>query len=216
MEYNTKRERMTIPEYGRNIHKMIDYCVSIEDKEKRTALAHTIVKVMEQMNPPISKSNDYEHKLWDHLHIISGFNLDIDAPFPAPGRDEVSKKPEKIAYSDYKISYPHYGKQIEKVISQVAEMEEGDQKDGLVYAIANYLKKSYLVWNRESVNDETIFSHLEELSGGKVKFNEKYELISISDALSKPRRQKNIVTTKAEAQALARKSYKKKRKRKFK
>jgi hypothetical protein len=211
MEYNTKREGMAIPEYGRNIHKMIDYCISIEDREKRSATAETIVRVMRQMNAPGPKSNDFEHKLWDHLHIISGFNLDIDAPFPVPKKEEVSRKPEKLEYSHNDMSFPHYGKHIEKIINSVVQIPDGDQKDAIVLAIANYLKKSYLVWNRDSVNDETILKHLEDLSNGKLHLKEEYSLISNSEALAKPKKQKNIVNKKALAMAQANKKRRKRR-----
>jgi len=196
MEYNTKREYLTIPEYGRNIQKMIEYCVAIEDKEKRNQTAHAIVKVMDQMNNQSSKANDYYHRLWDHLFIISDFKLDIDSPYPMPDKDEVSKKPDKIEYSVKNMSFPHYGKNIERVIDAIADTEEGEQKDALTFAIANYLKKSYLNWNRESVNDETILKNLEELSGGRIKLNDDFELISTSEALMKQRKQRNIVNKK--------------------
>ncbi len=197
MEYNTKRERMLIPEYGRNIQKMIDYCIGIEDREKRNFVAEAIVKVMGQMNSQNAKSLDFEQKLWDHLHIISGFNLDIDSPYPAPKKDEVTKNPDKIVYSKKTMSFPHYGKHIESVISAVTEIEDGEQKDAMVLAIANYLKKSYLSWNRESVNDETVLKNMAEISGGKLKLNEEFQLISTSEALTKPLKQKNIVNKKS-------------------
>jgi len=209
MEYNTKREFLTIPEYGRNIQKMIDYCVGIEDKEKRSLTAQAIVKVMGQIDSQNSKSNDFEQKLWDHLHIISGFNLDIDAPFPVPSKDVVAKKPEKLEYSKKTMSYPHYGENIEKIIDAVSGMEDGEHKDAVVLAIANYLKKSYLNWNRKSVNDETILANMDELSKGKLKLNEDLELISASDALAKPKRQKNIVNKKV----VSNKNFKKRKRR---
>lgn len=209
MEYNTIRDNLAIREYGRNIQKMIGHCIEIEDREKRNLTARAIVKVMGQMNVQASTANDFEHKLWDHLHIISGFNLDIDSPFPPPAKDEVAKRPEKLEYSGNNIKFPHYGKHIEKVIDVVSEMEDGEKKDVVVLAIANYLKKSYLNWNRDSVNDETILAHLEKLSGGSLNLKEDTVLISTSEALSKPRKQKNIVNKKVIPS-----KYPKKRKRK--
>lgn len=196
MEYNTKRDLLTIPEYGRNIQKMIGYCISIDEREKRNFIAQSIVRVMGQMNSQNAKTHDFEQKLWDHLHIISGFNLDIDSPYPMPGKDEVAKKPEKIEYRRKSMRFPHYGENIEKIITAITEMEDGDKKDAFVLAVANYLKKSYLSWNRESVNDETVIKNLEELSGGKLRLAEDVQLISTSEALLKPKRQKNIVNKK--------------------
>lgn len=209
MEYNTIRDNLAIREYGRNIQKMIEYCISIEDREKRNNTANAIVRVMGQMNPQAANANDFEHKLWDHLHMISDFKLDIDAPFPPPDKDEVTKKPDQLKYSENNIKFPHYGKHIQKVISVVSEMEEGENKDTIVLAVANYLKKSYLNWNRDSVNDETILAHLEKLSKGKLKLEDEVELISTTEALSKPRKQKNIVNKKVTSF-----KYQKKRKRK--
>lgn len=209
MEYNTNRDKISIREYGRNIQKMIEHCISIEDKEQRTLTAHAIVKVMSQMNSQASKELDAEHKYWDHLHIISGFNLNIDAPYPLPEQDAVTKRPERMGYNNNKLNFPHYGKNIEKVISAVMEMEEDDQKDAVILAIANYLKKSYLNWNRDSVNDETILKHLDKLSDGKLELEEGATLISTSEALSNPRKQKNIINKK-----VSNFKYSKKRKRK--
>jgi len=209
MEYNTNREQISIREYGRNIQKMIEYCMSLEDKEQRTLTAYAIVKVMSQMNSQASKELDADHKFWDHLHIISGFNLDIEAPYPTPERDVVSKKPERMGYNNNKMNYPHYGKNIEKVISAVVDMDEEDQKEAVILAIANYLKKSYLNWNRDSVNDETILKHLDKLSDGKLELEEGATLISTSEALSNPRKQKNIINKK-----VSNFKYSKKRKRK--
>ena len=185
MEYNTQREKMKISEYGRNIQKMIDYTVSIEDKEKRTRAAYVIVSIMSQLNPGVKDSADYQRTLWDHMHIISGFRLDVDGPFPAPTKEELFKKPDQIAYSDHTIRYRHYGKNIEGIINKAIEYEEGPEKEALILTIANHLKKSYLNWNRDSVNDETIAKHLYELSRGKLSLGENARLTATGDILAR-------------------------------
>ena len=190
MEYNTERERLAIPEYGRNIQKMIEYAVNIEDREKRNKYARVIVNIMAQMNPSLREQSDYLHKLWDHMFIISDFKLDVDSPFPPPEKDIIKRKPDPIKYSDNKIKYRHYGKYVEKIIEKVTEMEDGPEKDELIRIIANHLKKSYLNWNRDSVNDETILKHLEQLSGGRLKLTEDQELVSTSELLSRNRSRK--------------------------
>jgi len=187
MEYNTERSQLVIAEYGRNIQKMIEHVTSIEDYEKRTKSAKAIVNLMAQMNPQVRENEDYMHKLWDHLHYIANFKLDVDSPYPPPDKDTFQKKPNPIPYSDNKITFRHYGKYIEKIINKVSEMEEGEEKDYLIKAIANHLKKSYLAWNRDSVNDETIFKHLEKLSNGKLKLNEDQQLLSTNEILSRSR-----------------------------
>ncbi len=185
MDYNTNRENMVIPEYGRNIQKMIEYTVGIEDRDKRNKSAAFIVRVMSQMKPGIQEASDYMQTLWDHMHIISKFKLDVDSPYPAPGEEVLTRKPSKIEYSDKRIKLRHYGRTIEEIVAKAIEFEDGEEKDALIYAIANYMKRSYLTWNRESVNDATIAIHLEEMSGGKLIFKQDKPLISISEVVPK-------------------------------
>ncbi len=190
MEYNTQREKLIIPEYGRNIQKMIEYTVGVEDREKRNKYARIIVNIMAQMNPSIREQSDYVHKLWDHLFIISDFKLDVDSPYPPPSKDVLVRKPDPIKYSDNKIKYRPYGKYVERMIEKIAEMDDSPEKEELIRIIANHLKKSYLNWNRDSVNDETILKHLEELSGGRLKLTEDQELVSTSELLARNRSRK--------------------------
>ena len=190
MDYNTTRPSMVIPEYGRNLQEMIRYTCTIEDREKRTKSAKFIINVMAQMNPQVRDSADYNHKLWDHLHIISEFKLDVDAPYPPPSPLTLSTKPERLSYHDKDITFRHYGKNIALIIEKAMQYEEGAEKDALVKIIAIHLKKSYLNWNRESVTDELIEEHLRILSDGKLKLHEDVRLTTTSDLLArnKPRK----------------------------
>ncbi len=190
MEYNTARGHLIIPEYGRNIQKMVDYAITIEDREKRTKTAHTIILSMGQMNPAIKDTIDYNHVLWDHLYIISDFKLDVDGPFPQPSKEELTLKPERLKYSDKNFTLRHYGKHIINIIKKATEYEEGDEKQALILAIANQMKKSYLRWNRESVNDQTISKHLNELSNGMLKLPEGIQLIAISEVIQRSKNKK--------------------------
>jgi len=188
MEYNTTREILPITEYGRNIKKMIDYTITIEDREKRSKLAKAIVSVMSQLNPQMRDNNEFKHKLWDHLFILSEFKLDIDAPYPVPSTIYIDHKPEKISYPTYNIAFKHYGNNIERIIKKAIEMEEGPQKEALIKTIANHLKKSYLNWNRDSVTDEVIAAHLELLSEGKLKLGQDVVLSNTRDILANNKR----------------------------
>jgi hypothetical protein len=190
MEYNTIRKQMVIPEYGRNIQEMIEYTCAIEDREKRNKSAKFIINVMSQMHPQVRDSVDYKHKLWDHLHIIADFKMDVDAPYPPPSPLTLSTKPEHLSYHDKEIAYRHYGKNIALIIEKAIEYEEGPEKDALVKIIAIHLKKSYLNWNRDSVSDELIEEHLRVLSQGKLKLKEDVRLTTTSDLLArnKPRK----------------------------
>lgn len=196
MEYNSQREKMIIPEYGRNVQKMIEYAKTIEDREKRTKSAEVIVRVMAGMNPQIKNENDYMHTLWDHLYIISNFELDVDSPTPMPEKEILHRKPERVEYSDKKIRIKNYGKYIEKVIDATIALEEGPEKEALILLIANHLKKSYLNWNRDSVNDETILNHLAELSKGKLVLTDLQNLSSTSDILARNKTKKKKFTPK--------------------
>ena len=190
MDYNTARPSMIIPEYGRNIQDMINYTCTIEDREKRNKAARFIVNVMGQMHPQVKDSADYKRKLWDHLHIISDFKIDVDAPFPPPPPLTLSTKPEKVSYHDKEIEFRHYGKNIAIIIEKATDYPEGDEKDALVKTIAIHLKKSYLNWNRESVADDLIEEHLRILSKGRLKLKDDVRLTTTNDLLArnKPRK----------------------------
>ena len=190
MEYNSQREHLIIPEYGRNIQKMVNYAKTIEDREKRNEAAKFIVSVMGSMNQQNKDAGDYRQTLWDHLFIISKFELDVDSPYPMPEKESLTRKPDKVLYSDNKIRFRHYGKNIEAIIKKAIEFEEGPEKDALIHAIANHLKKSYLNWNRESVDDVAIEKHLEILSEGKLSLSENQTLTSTSDILARNKSKK--------------------------
>ncbi|MBN3035982.1 MAG: DUF4290 domain-containing protein [Bacteroidales bacterium] len=190
MEYNTTRDKLIIKEYGRNIHKMIEHAKTIEDKEKRTQYARMLISIMGQINPQAKEAGDYKHKLWDHLYMMTGFDLDVDAPYPPPSPHFMESKPKKISYKSNHIRYRHYGANIVKIIEAVAEMEDGAEKDALVMTIANHMKKSYLNWNRDSVNDELITDHLHELSGNRLEVKEEMQLHSTSNILSRNKKKK--------------------------
>ncbi len=195
MEYNTSREIMAIPEYGRNVQKMVNYAVSVQDRETRLVLAKHIVDVMANMNPQIKVTNDYEHRLWDHLYIISDFKLDVDSPFPPPEKKDVYSRPKRLPYSEDNIRFKHYGLNLEKMIHQAIRLEESPDKEAMVKMIANYMKRSYLSWNRDSVSDELILAHLEELSEGKLKLKEDETLVAASEILASNKAAKRKKTT---------------------
>ena len=192
MEYNSQRENMVIPEYGRNIQKMIELTAQMEDKEERTKAAYAIVGIMGQINPSIKESSDYLHTLWDHMYIMSKFKLEVDGPYPPPPQEILTRKPDRIPYSVNRIKFRHYGKNIENIIKIACEFEDGPEKEALIQTLGNQLKKSYLNWNRESVADETIAAHLGELSGGKLKLMDEHKLTSTGDILArnKPKKKK--------------------------
>jgi hypothetical protein len=182
-DYNTSRKQLVLPEYGRNIQKMVDYIKSIEDRTERNRLAHAIVAIMGNLNPHLRDINDFKHKLWDHLAIISHFELDIDYPYEIPKREMFQQPPRIVEYGTHDIVFRHYGKSIELMIQAAIELPEGTERDRLVNTIANHMKKSYLIWNREAVSDDVILNDLRRISKGmldleRVKLNETREIIN--------------------------------------
>jgi hypothetical protein len=192
MEYNSTREHLIIPEYGRNIQKMIEHLLTIEDRDRRTRMAHALISIMAQVQSQPKDAGDFRQKLWDHLHIISGLTLDVDSPYPAPNPETLNIKPERLPYAVKDLRFAQYGKNIENIIQKVIDYEEGPEKDALIRLIANHLKKSYLNWNRDSVSDELITDHLALLSGNKLKLSENARLLNTSDILARPPKKKFI------------------------
>jgi hypothetical protein len=185
MEYNSQRSKMNISEYGRNIQKMIEHIMTLESREQRNQLARATIQVMGQLNPHLRDINDFKHKLWDHLFIMSNFELDVDSPYPIPSEETLRRKPEPLTYPSNHIKFRHYGRHIEQIIEKACELEEGPEKQSLIKMIANHLKKSYLTWNRDSVTDEEIANHLKVLSKGRLSLDDSIKLSNTQDILAK-------------------------------
>jgi len=179
LEYNSERPTMEIPEYGRHLQKLVDHCVSLPTKEERNKMAKAIIDVMGNLQPHLRDVPDFKHKLWDQLFIIARFKLDVDSPYPITTEEELNEKPEKLPYPKSASKYRYYGHNMQTMIDVAISWEEGELKEKLVQTIANHMKKCYLLWNKDSVNDEVISKHLEELSKGKLSFDyEKAPLIA--------------------------------------
>lgn len=168
MEYNTAKTRLLMPEYGRNIQQLVEYCKSLPTKEERNEVAMAIVDFIGQRNPHLRDEEDYKHKLWDHLYILADYDLDVDAPYTFPTREELNQKPHKMDYPSLDNEYKFYGKSILQLIEKAIDLEDGEEKSALVEVIANNMKKSYNIYNKEHVQDEVIFGHLKELSQNKL------------------------------------------------
>lgn len=191
MQYNTQLPLMVLPEYGRNIQTMIEYCCTIENREERNKCARAIVDVMGQLNPHLRDVTDFKHKLWDHLFIISNFNLEVDSPYPIPNREILTKKPERLPYPKGRIKYKHYGRYVESFIKKCMDNNEPEQRQQFTEVIANVMKKNFLNWNRDSVNDEVVFDHLVILSEGQLKVKENTTLKSTNEILKTHRTNNN-------------------------
>jgi hypothetical protein len=190
MDYNTQRSLMSIAEYGRHLHRMIQDCILIEDRDKRTRTAEFIVNVMAQMNPKVKESGDYRQKLWDHLFIIADFKLDVDGPYPPPSQEVLHGRPKQFKNQQTSIRYRHYGKYIESIIEKASQYEEGPEKEALIKTIANHLKKSYLNWNKNTVDDDVILKNLAELSKSRLKLGDEIKLSHTSEILARNKKKK--------------------------
>ena len=182
MDYNTTRKRLVLPEYGRGVQQMVDYMLTVADRDERSRMARSVVAIMGSMNPQIREQSDYKHKLWDHLFIMSDFKLDIDAPYPMPSRESYSYEPEKLPYSNKKpIKQRHYGRIIEDMVRVAVEMTDENIRDEFKLLIANQMKRTHLAWNKDSVADEEIFSDLYAMSNGKLKMTVETKLLEARD-----------------------------------
>ncbi len=172
MDYNSSRSKLALPEYGRNLQNMVNHIMTIEDRNERNRAARTIIDIMGMMYPYLRDINDFKHKLWDHLAIMTNFKLDIDYPYAPPSPEFFNTPPLRIPYDNNKIKYRHYGKTIETLIEKAAVYEDEKERDLLIKLIANHMKKSYVMWNKDSVTDDKILADIEELSKGKIKCND--------------------------------------------
>ncbi len=187
LEYNAERPHLIIPEYGRHIQKLVDHCIALETKEERNEMALAIVDVMGNLQPHLRDVPDFKHKLWDQLYIMSDFKLDADSPYEIPSKEELQEKPESLPYPKSASKYRFYGNNIQIMIDTVLTWEEGDMKDALVYTIANHMKKCFLNWNKDTVEDDVIFKHLFELSDGKIDIRDSEDALSESINLLRKR-----------------------------
>ena len=176
MDYNTQRNKLIMPEYGRHVQKMIKYVKDIEDRDKRNEQIRSVVGVMGILNPQLRDLNDFRHKLWDHVQIISDFEIDIDSPYPTPTKETFANKPNPIPLETTPLKAPHYGRNIKNMIDMVALREDDDTKRGMILILANYMRQQYLTWNKDSVSEETIFKDLKILSEGKITVPEDLHL----------------------------------------
>ena len=199
MEYNTSRPKLILPEYGRNIQKLVNQLMVIEEKEKRNKFADGIIRLMGDMYPHLRDIPDFKHKLWDHLAIMSDFKLDIDSPYPKPDKETLYEKPKRLDYQQGGLRYKHYGKVIVVLIEYACAMEEGEERDVMVSIIANHMKKQYLRWNRDAVENSIIIRDMIELSNGKIVIPENLKITDTRDlktSYKNVKKKKKIIKTK--------------------
>ena len=178
--YNTQRTPLIIPEYGRHVQIMINQIMETKDREERNKMASAVIGIMGNMNPHLRDVPDFQHKLWDQLFIMSNFGLDVDCPFEKPLKEVLEQKPERLPYPQKTPKYRFYGNNIKSMITVAMGWEDGDLKNALILNIANHMKKCFLNWNKDTVQDEVILNHLLELSDQKLRVKE--EDLPLTDA----------------------------------
>lgn len=171
MKYNTQERMLPLPEYGRYVQNMVDYALTVPDREERQRCANTIVDIMGNMFPHLRDVPDFKHKLWDHLAIMADFKLDIDYPCEIVKKDTLSTRPDDIPYPKSAIRYRHYGRGVQELVERAVAYPEGEEKKRLVLLIANHMKKCFLAWNKDVVDDQKIFDDLKEYSHGAIDLN---------------------------------------------
>ena len=197
LEYNTEREDLIIPEYGRHIKKMIDHVSSLKSKDERNKLSNAIISVMGNLQPHLRDVPDFQHKLWDQLFIMSNFKLDANSPFEKPSKDILDSKPLPLEYPQSFPKYRFYGNNIKIMIDEAVKWDNSDKKDALIFTIANHMKKCFLNWNKDNVEDQVIFEHLYELSDSKIDIkNSNIELLDSSVLIRTKRKFSNKKYTK--------------------
>ncbi|PHQ57490.1 MAG: methionyl-tRNA formyltransferase [Lutibacter sp.] len=191
LEYNAERSHLIIPEYGRHIQKLVNHCIALEDIAERNKMAKAIVDVMGNLQPHLRDVPDFKHKLWDQLFIMADFKLDVDSPYEKLEKEVLQAKPEKLDYPRYASKYRYYGNNIQTMIDTALTWEEGDARDALYFTIANHMKKCYLNWNKDTVDDDVIFKHLIDLSNGNIDLTTKNETLSEVKDLMRKRKPTN-------------------------
>lgn len=165
--FDTQASRpVKLKEYGSNVQKLIDYMLTIEDREKRTEAAYTLVELMRQLNPNMKDGQDHSQKLWDHLYFISDFRLDVDGPYPTPDPEIFQRKPDRVEYPKNHIRFKYYGRSVEQVVKAIAKLEDEDEKASGVIYLGKLMKSFYTTWNKDNVDDKVIIDHIKELSNG--------------------------------------------------
>ncbi len=196
IEYNTEREHLIIPEYGRHVQKMVNFAKTRETKEERNKVAKAIIAVMGNLQPHLRDVPDFQHKLWDQLFIMSNFELDADSPYEKPSKEVLEERPDELEYPQNFPKYRFYGNNIKTMIDVAITWEEGDLKEALIYTIANHMKKCFLNWNKDTVEDSVIFDHLFELSDGKLNLKGSEEPLRDSSSLLRSSSKKKYTNNK--------------------
>jgi len=171
MDYNTSLSPLILKEYGRNVQKLVEYLRTIEDVEKRTQQAHTLVSLMKQLSPANREAAETNQKLWDDLYIMADFDIELENPFPIPEKEVLTKKPDRVPYQSNRIKYKHYGRNIELLVKEAIAKEDPQEREDAIIYIGKLMKSFYGSWNKEVIDDAVILENMVAISGGKLNID---------------------------------------------
>lgn len=192
MEYNTDRNHLVIQEYGRNVQKMIEYLLTIEDREKRQRNTEVVIELMGMLNPHLRNVEDFRHKLWDHLFLISDFKLDVTSPYPIPTRELLQKKPDTLPYPKKYPKFRHFGKNLETIIDKALHEKDETVREGLTQYIGNYMKLAYTNWHKEAVHDDMITNELADITHGQLYYENDHTIAAYTEGFHPVNKRKNF------------------------
>jgi hypothetical protein len=193
LDYNTQREKLVLPEYGRGVQNMVDHCINIKDREERQNCAEAIIAIMDRMFPENRESEDHDHKLWDNLAIMSNFQLDVDFPYDIADAHKIATKPEPMEYPMQKIPVRHYGSMMFELFDRLKTMEPGQERDELIHITANQMKRNLILWSHGSCDNEKVASDLARYTDGKIQIDLetfKFDEINERDLIGKNQKKK--------------------------
>lgn len=196
MQYNTAQPHLIISEYGRHVQDMALHLLTIKDRKERNKASESVIQTMTQVHPYSKDSEELRRKLWDHLHLITGFKLEVDGPYPKPSPETFEIKPERLHYPNTNIRHKHYGKIVDEMIKKAAVMQDNEERDALIGSIAALMKKAFMTWNKCTVDDNTIIKDLKEISKGKLILKDASILASVHVQLNTPNKQQNFQRNK--------------------
>ncbi len=183
MEYNTTRNKLLLPEYGRNVQNMITHAMEIADRAERNRAAQAIIEVMGQLNPHLRDVDDYRHKLWTHMFVMSDFQLDVDSPYDIPKPEDLTSKPDRVEYPKRKMRFGHYGKYTQNILENSKDISDEKEKKYLTRTMANFMKKQFLVYNNDAVENNVIANQLKELSNNELQVENPNDLLTTNSIL---------------------------------
>ncbi|MDB0011248.1 DUF4290 domain-containing protein [Crocinitomicaceae bacterium] len=183
MEYNTTRTKLLLPEYGRNVQNMIAHAMELEDRTERNRAAQAIIEVMGQLNPHLRDVDDYRHKLWTHMFVMSDFKLDVDSPYDVPKSEDLTSKPDIVEYPSRRIKYGHYGKYSQKILENSKDISDDKERKYLTRSMANFMKKQFLVYNNDAVENSVIANQLKVLSNNVLEVEDPNQLLTTNSIL---------------------------------